>query len=186
MSSWFGRRAATRPGRILAERIHPEPEATRVVPTTKVRRLFQQRECSGVPFHTTSRGVCPLRRAPATPFGHPIATPLSNNPMGRVTFPVSLRIKGPVRGFKPPSGSAFHFRGVPFAATTAGANRYRPPQPPAAWGPEPLECFRFGPAAPQDPKKSMGGLLGREGNCKTTFGWRPLSEGARERGSECV
>ena len=83
--------------------------------------------------------------------------------------------KGPVAGFQPTPGSAFHFRGVPFAASTAGANRYRPPQPHAGWGPEPLECFHFGPAAPQNPKKSMGALLGA-----------PLAEDLGTLGDACL
>ena len=102
MTPWFGP-VVVRPGRVLAERIIPGLEFTRVVSTSN----------------------------------------------------------GPIKGFRQPApGSAFHFRGVPFAASTAGANRYRPPQPHAGWGPEPLDCFRFGPAAPQSPKKSMGALLG--------------------------
>lgn len=68
--------------------------------------------------------------------------------------------KGPVVGLRPAAGAALHFRGIPFAASTAGGNRFLPPQPRAPWGPEPLECFRFGPACHQDPKKSVGGLLG--------------------------
>lgn len=41
------------------------------------------------------------------------------------------------------------FRGIPFAATTAGENRWRPPRPPAAWdGVRPAD--RFGPICPQN------------------------------------
>ena len=94
--------------------------------------------------------------------------------------------KGPVIGFQPQGSDCFHFRGgrpkrarvhsmtrrshlrtphgcvlagVPFAASTAGANRFRAPQPREPWT-TPLECFRFGAAAHQPTKKSMGGLLG--------------------------
>jgi len=69
--------------------------------------------------------------------------------------------KGTVVGFQPTLDAAcVHFRGVPFAATTGGENKWRPPQPREAWGTQDLECFRFGAASQQNMKKSMGGLLG--------------------------
>ncbi len=40
------------------------------------------------------------------------------------------------------------FKGVPFAASTAGANRWRPPQPVARW-PDPRDASAYGPACPQ-------------------------------------
>jgi carboxylesterase type B len=42
------------------------------------------------------------------------------------------------------------FRGIPFAATTAGANRWRPPQPVEPWEGV-RDCSKFGPIAPQLP-----------------------------------
>ncbi|KAH8669123.1 Alpha/Beta hydrolase protein [Xylariales sp. PMI_506] len=42
------------------------------------------------------------------------------------------------------------FRGVPFAATTAGANRWKPPQPAESWDGV-RDCTKFGPIAPQLP-----------------------------------
>jgi carboxylesterase type B len=41
------------------------------------------------------------------------------------------------------------FRGIPFAASTAGAGRWAPPSPPDAWGPAPLLATAFGPACVQ-------------------------------------
>ena len=43
---------------------------------------------------------------------------------------------GPVQGTD--QGTSCTFLGIPFAATTAGNNRWRPPQPVAPWGPNPL------------------------------------------------
>ncbi|KAJ5710640.1 alpha/beta-hydrolase [Penicillium malachiteum] len=42
------------------------------------------------------------------------------------------------------------FRGIPFAATTAGANRWRPPQRAESWSGV-RDCSEFGPMAPQLP-----------------------------------
>ena len=42
------------------------------------------------------------------------------------------------------------FRGIPFAATTAGKNRWRPPQPAESWSVM-RDCSKFGPIAPQLP-----------------------------------
>ena len=40
------------------------------------------------------------------------------------------------------------YRGIPYAASTAGANRWRPPQDVVAW--EGIrDCTKFGPACPQ-------------------------------------
>ena len=41
--------------------------------------------------------------------------------------------KGNVKGLKTPSGAAMAWYGIPYAASTAGANRWRAPQPVAAW-----------------------------------------------------
>jgi para-nitrobenzyl esterase len=42
------------------------------------------------------------------------------------------------------------YRGIPYAASTAGPNRWRPPQPRPAWE-DVLDCTKFGPACPQAP-----------------------------------
>lgn len=48
------------------------------------------------------------------------------------------------------------FRGIPYAASTAGANRWKPPQPVATWDGI-RDCTKFGPACPQPayPKESV-------------------------------
>src|SRR3569832_1938923 len=40
------------------------------------------------------------------------------------------------------------FRGIPFAASTAGESRWKPAQPPKAWK-EPRDATKFGPDSPQ-------------------------------------
>lgn len=42
------------------------------------------------------------------------------------------------------------YRGIPYAASTAGANRWRPPQPVVAWEGV-RDCTQFGPVCPQPP-----------------------------------
>jgi carboxylesterase type B len=42
------------------------------------------------------------------------------------------------------------FRGIPYAASTAGAGRWAPPEPPEPWGPAPLAADEgFGPGCVQ-------------------------------------
>ncbi len=43
------------------------------------------------------------------------------------------------------------FRGIPFAASTAGEGRWRAPEPPAPWWPEVLRATDWGPACAQAP-----------------------------------
>lgn len=65
---------------------------------------------------------------------------------------------GKVIGFQQPDGTS-HFRGVPFAASTAGANRWKPPQPREPWEGE-LDCTSYGDAPFQPPDTGMNGMLG--------------------------
>ena len=56
---------------------------------------------------------------------------------------------GGVRGFLTENGLAA-FRGIPYGASTAGANRFLPPKPAVPWTGV-REAVDFGPTAPQDP-----------------------------------
>lgn len=66
--------------------------------------------------------------------------------------PVVATTAGPVRGRE--KDGVRLFASIPFAATTAGANRFRPPAPPAPWT-EVRPTQRFGPAAPQRPGQGL-------------------------------
>ena len=48
------------------------------------------------------------------------------------------------------SGGVRQFKGVPYGASTAGANRFQAPQPAQSWTGE-RECFGYGPVSPQVP-----------------------------------
>ncbi len=53
------------------------------------------------------------------------------------------------------------FRGIPYGASTAGVNRFRPPQPPEPWTGV-RECIDYGETAPQMPGRlALGGWEGR-------------------------
>ncbi|MGV9411972.1 carboxylesterase/lipase family protein [Nocardia sp. NPDC003693] len=60
--------------------------------------------------------------------------------------PVAVTEYGRVRGRRQ-DGIAV-WRGIPYAASTGGPNRYRPPQPPEPWDGV-RDCFDFGEVAPQ-------------------------------------
>jgi para-nitrobenzyl esterase len=55
---------------------------------------------------------------------------------------------GRVRGYV--AGDVLHFKGVPYGATTAGANRWLPAQAPARWEGE-LNTLSYGANCPQNP-----------------------------------
>jgi para-nitrobenzyl esterase len=82
------------------------------------------------------------------------------------------------------SGDLIVFKGVPFAASTAGANRWRAPQPVAAWtGVRP--ATRFGAACPQphlseDPWAQVGP---QSEDCLFLNVWRPAKV---EKGGDAV
>ena len=59
-----------------------------------------------------------------------------------------------------PGARVARFLGIPFAASTAGANRWKPPAPVAPWGPDPLFATKLGPACAQaQPAGDPDGVL---------------------------
>ncbi|HVV37801.1 MAG TPA: carboxylesterase family protein [Acidimicrobiales bacterium] len=78
--------------------------------------------------------------------------------------------------------AVLQFRGVPFAASTAGANRFLPAQPVDPWDGV-RDATRRGPAAPQPPsplESALGGQMGGQGeDCLSLNITTPGLDGAR-------
>src|SRR5690349_9053017 len=75
------------------------------------------------------------------------------------------------------------FRGLPYGASTAGANRFRPPQPPAPWTGI-REARLYGSTAPQpDSWLAIGGFRGNRPSigedCLSLNVWTPGCDDAR-------
>lgn len=78
---------------------------------------------------------------------------------------------GPIRGQLVGNGVAA-FRGIPYAASTAGAARWRPAQPVPPWS-EPRDCRAFGAICPQ-PKALLWPLRAPQSEeCLTLNVWAP-------------
>ncbi len=85
-----------------------------------------------------------LERAGAAGLLLPSAIGFASND-GTPTQPVSLKT-GKIRGLK--NDGVYSFKGLPYGAPTGRANRFLPPQPPAAWTGV-RDAFEFGHYAPQ-------------------------------------
>jgi para-nitrobenzyl esterase len=67
------------------------------------------------------------------------------------------------------------FRGVPYAASPFGAERFAPPRPLGPWTDE-HQALDFGPASPQAPRHAGDALFGGE-DCLTLNVWAPREPG---------
>jgi carboxylesterase type B len=56
-------------------------------------------------------------------------------------------VLGQVEGLE--TEDTWAWRGIPYAASTAGPNRLQPPQPAASWQGSNRQCKKFGPSPPQ-------------------------------------
>jgi para-nitrobenzyl esterase len=63
------------------------------------------------------------------------------------------------------------FKGVPFAASTGGPNRWREPQEPTPWS-NPRSCTSFGPICPQSPVTEWSPVTMSE-DCLSLNIWTP-------------
>ncbi|MDA0929580.1 MAG: carboxylesterase/lipase family protein [Proteobacteria bacterium] len=72
------------------------------------------------------------------------------------------------------------FKGIPYGASTAGENRFMPPQDPAPWR-EYREAFEYGPAAPQSNPQSGRQQDGKESeDCLMLNVWtRGINDGGK-------
>ncbi len=78
--------------------------------------------------------------------------------------------KGMVHGAT--AGGVRSFLGIPFAATTGGDNRWKPPQPAAAWTTT-LKATALGPICPQIDPSTMAYATTSDENCLTLNVWTP-------------
>lgn len=81
--------------------------------------------------------------------GYALANKLSAQepaPATRQLFHTADTQYGKVQGMA--NGSVKEFKGIPYGASTAGKNRYMPPQKPASWSGV-RECFAYGQISPQ-------------------------------------
>ncbi|WP_369062308.1 carboxylesterase family protein [Caulobacter sp. 73W] len=101
-------------------------------------------------------------------------------------FPVAQTADGKIRGLR--TGGISAFRGVPYGASTAGPNRFLPPQPVKSWiGVR--DCLDFGSVAPQAPgdrRHDYADLIlndvqpgGMGEDCLVLNLWTPALDGAK-------
>ena len=105
-----------------------------------------------------------------------------------MNLPLAPTRSGPVTGTSLPADdthrqSVLRFSGIPFAASIAGANRFRAPQPERRWD-EPRECTSWGDICPQG-ESAMSKMLGASAivtgdDCLNLNVWTPgIDDAAR-------
>jgi len=85
---------------------------------------------------------------------------------------------GRVRGYVNEGVSVF--KGIPYGASTAGENRFRPPQPATAWTGV-RESVEYGPTAPQTLASNGQLAAGQSEDCLVINVWTPEANSNRKR-----
>ena len=74
-----------------------------------------------------------------------------------ITYTEAVAVEGgQIRGYSNGAGTVNIYKGVPYAASTAGNNRWRSPQPVEEWSGV-KDCIKFGPASMQRPLSNESG-----------------------------
>jgi para-nitrobenzyl esterase len=124
-----------------------------------------------LPFAVACTGAC------SSSSSNPGATPPNDAGAGEAST-ASLDVltdKGMVHGAS--VAGVRSFLGIPFAATTGGPNRWKPPQPAAAWTTT-LNATALGPICPQiDPSTNAYATTSDE-NCLSLNVWTPAQQSA--------
>ena len=94
--------------------------------------------------------------------------------------PVVTTTYGKVRGTF--NDGVYAFKGIPYAASTAGANRFMPPAKPAPWSGV-RDCLQWGPMAPQG-ASSANPSAGMGRDFATFFGTVP--DAPTEQSEDCL
>ncbi|HVS63358.1 MAG TPA: carboxylesterase/lipase family protein [Thermoanaerobaculia bacterium] len=93
----------------------------------------------------------------------------------RVAEPIASTTSGKVRGLV--EEGVYAFKGIPYGASTAGANRFRRARPPEPWS-SVRDAFDYGPAAPQPPGRIRREEMSED--CLVLNVWtRGLDDGGR-------
>ena len=102
----------------------------------------------------------------------PMTSALADTTREPIVETTSGKIRGAVKD------GVYAFKGVPYGASTAGANRFMPPQKPAPWSGV-RDCLEWGPLAPQPASSGLNPSAGMGKDFATFFGTQPDSPSVR-------